>query len=630
MTMSEAAHKVLFSSTLEEKLHIHALDLADESRGPALLKLDRPTRPDELQMSSAKQVPFPKITQIHHERERGVMLHFLANHELLAAELMALVLLKFPDAPNAYRRGVYEAMREEQMHTRMYLRRMEECGVPFGELPLNDYFWKMVSPVQTPLEFVTKLNLTFEQANLDFSYYYAEQFRVAGDLSTATVLEKIYRDEIGHVGHGVHWLREWKNPAESDWKAYHQNLQFPLSPSRAKGLTPFNAKGRQLAGLDQDFIETLQIYEHSRGRTPHLHWFNPHAEEHVAAHLEGRTFHPKKIMANLENDLEMLMLPFCHPDDILLLRNLPRQEHLRKLREGGVPLCQFETCETLDSRKLGGLSPWAWSPDAINDLQPFQEQVTDKSATQAPPTYRSEFFSKRIALPYQRETSSLIRTLSEFEKHLANHPLPLRVKALYACSGRSQFTILNHDEASALTSWAEKQCQAGGFIIEPYYNRLIDFSSLYQKRGSELKFLGFTRGEYTPKGQYQGSIVDLKWGNLFPPEVCSFLAQKTSFLSYYQTELPAQLSQQLSAYEGPLAVDAFLYRENGEMQLRPVVEINLRYSMGRVAHELMHKTGKAGSLKLLKTSDAIPLHGICLNDPETARSHLAIWTPKVI
>lgn len=45
------------------------------------------------------------------------MFHFLTNHELLAAELMALVLLKFPDAPKDYRAGVYEAMREEQMHT---------------------------------------------------------------------------------------------------------------------------------------------------------------------------------------------------------------------------------------------------------------------------------------------------------------------------------------------------------------------------------------------------------------------------------------------------------------------------------------------------------------------------------
>ena len=88
----------------------------------------------------------------------------LANHELLAAELMALVLLKFPDAPKEYRAGVYEAMREEQMHTLMYLRRMKECGIQFGELPVNDYFWRLVSPMKSPMEFVTRLNLTFEQA----------------------------------------------------------------------------------------------------------------------------------------------------------------------------------------------------------------------------------------------------------------------------------------------------------------------------------------------------------------------------------------------------------------------------------------------------------------------------------
>jgi len=118
------------------------------------------------------------------------MLHFLANHELLATELMALVLLKFPDAPKEFRMGVYRTLREEQAHTLMYMRRMKECGLHFGELPVNDYFWRMVSGMEEPIDFVTRLSLTFEQANLDFSKHYATLFRQVGDSSTANVLEK--------------------------------------------------------------------------------------------------------------------------------------------------------------------------------------------------------------------------------------------------------------------------------------------------------------------------------------------------------------------------------------------------------------------------------------------------------
>ena len=55
----------------------------------------------------------------------GRLLHFFANHELLATELMALVLLKFPDAPAAFRKGVLETLKDEQEHTRLYIERMK-------------------------------------------------------------------------------------------------------------------------------------------------------------------------------------------------------------------------------------------------------------------------------------------------------------------------------------------------------------------------------------------------------------------------------------------------------------------------------------------------------------------------
>ena len=111
----------------------------------------------------------PRDSELGNERERGRLLHFLANHELLATELMALVLLKFPDAPEAFRRGVLATLQEEQSHTRMYLKRMKDCGVEFGSFPLSGHFWRVVEPMDCPMDFVSRLSLTFEQANLDYS-----------------------------------------------------------------------------------------------------------------------------------------------------------------------------------------------------------------------------------------------------------------------------------------------------------------------------------------------------------------------------------------------------------------------------------------------------------------------------
>ena len=168
---------------------------------------------------------------------RGRLLHFFANHELLATELMALVLLRFPDAPAAFRRGVLQTLRDEQEHTRLYLARMQACGIQFGELPVSGYFWRAVSGMTSPQDYVAGLSLTFEQANLDFARHFAQGFATVGDAETARLLDQIYRDEIGHVAYGLKWFRRWKQPGQSDWEAFCAQLKFPLSPQRAKGVT---------------------------------------------------------------------------------------------------------------------------------------------------------------------------------------------------------------------------------------------------------------------------------------------------------------------------------------------------------------------------------------------------------
>ena len=75
--------------------------IIDEHPGPALARPAAPGRPAELRFKpqgSGKR-NFPACIDSNEERERGRLLHFFANHELLATELMALVLLRFPEAP---------------------------------------------------------------------------------------------------------------------------------------------------------------------------------------------------------------------------------------------------------------------------------------------------------------------------------------------------------------------------------------------------------------------------------------------------------------------------------------------------------------------------------------------------
>ena len=105
MELRELAEQVLFSTTLEQKLQC-PLNITDQRPGTALIAPATPGRPVQLSFKSrgSGQGEFPGAHRLENEVERGRLLHFFANHELLATELMALALLKFPDAPAAFRR----------------------------------------------------------------------------------------------------------------------------------------------------------------------------------------------------------------------------------------------------------------------------------------------------------------------------------------------------------------------------------------------------------------------------------------------------------------------------------------------------------------------------------------------
>ncbi len=638
------------ATTLEEKLELPPEIAMDDQPGKAWKTPEAPGRPAELRISDkGVRADFPGVNRMDEDSERGKMMHFLCNHELMAAELMALVLLKFPDAPKQYRAGVYEAMREEQMHTLMYMRRMRDCGIEFGELPVNDYFWRLVANMETPMDFVTRLNLTFEQSNLDFSKQYAKLFREVGDGGTAAVLEKIYLDEINHVGHGVKWFRKWKAQGQSDWNAFKTYLQFPLAPAKAKGMAPFNAEGRKLAGLDEDFIRHLAVCEQSRGRTPVVHWFNPNAESYVAAAAGGGNYQPNKMELALEKDLQLVSLALSRKDDLVLVDELPAVSHLESLQLAGFDLPEFATQEDLRERKLGGLRPWAWSPDAVKYLAPLADQVSDSVDFQLQDSVPAEYFSKQMGVKLltalgDRSAGVVIdrENVDELDQQLASlqtiSPAGILLKSDYSNAGRGHRLLVDGKLAEADRRWLESQLKNHGAVVaEPYLNKVCDFSVQYERDAAGcVQLVGMTHVLNDKQGRFLGCRVLPKWASGLAPEVAKFLFSEAKIESLYREQLAEILASQLDGYVGPLGVDAMVYRDlDDRLQLRAVVELNCRVTMGRVALGLMKKSNQAGVYRILRKAalaegeldKMIQAGATCLNDPRQAKAFIGIWQP---
>ena len=693
MELRDFAEQILFATTLEAKLRAPE-DITDERPGTPIVAPAAPGRPAGLRFkpSGSRKGDSPGTHHLEKETERGRLLHFFANHELLATELMALVLLRFPEAPAAFRRGVLQTLRDEQEHTRLYLERMKSCGIEFGQLPVSGYFWRAISGMESPMDFVAGLSLTFEQANLDFARHFARAFAAVGDAESARLLDRIHRDEIAHVASGLKWFRRWKQPGLSDWEAFCRQLKFPLSPQRAKG-PALDVEGRRAAGLDATYIDELNVFSQSKGRTPSVFVFNPLAEGHIA---RGKSFTPARSQAQLARDLENLPQFLCRQDDIVLVERRPSVRFLSAIKQAGFALPEFVEIErsaelplgALTQRKLGGLRPWAWGPDSLQLLEPLFVNVSgeDRAVSQCFNESIAQLYSKAWSAAFLGKVLARLRgtddswlctghdvgvavdTLRDALEAIAairargHHKIV--VKEALGLAGRNAIRLWEPELLGVHRRWMARALDHGRqLVIEPWLEREIDFSVQAEMTPRGLRLCGYTGLFNDPTGQDQANYAAPNHDRRIPASVPALFEEPDDIalrLHRLYTDIFAFLGTDMTraGYLGPVGIDAFVYRDaQGKPRLKPIVEINPRYTMGRLALELMRRAapGSHGLLRLVNRAQLraegftdfaayaahvekhfpLELQGepipriargaLCLNDPACAHVCLAVF-----
>ena len=614
MDIADFARQLLFQSDLALKLQTPAT-LTDERRGHGIGVPKAPARCQALTLKprgSSQQTPFPSLRDLEDPTKRALVLHFFANHELLAMELMALALLRFPEAPAKFRRGLAAVIMEEQQHLRLYKQRMEDLGMGFGAVPVNRFFWDVMAGTPSPLIFITQMALTLEQANLDYSKHFLNLFRQLGDTVTADILDVVYQDETSHVAHGVTWFNAWRpSDGSSDWQAYSKLLPPPLTPARAKGIG-FHPEARRSAGLSDEFIQELQVYAHSKGRPPNVYWFNPGCEDEAWAGITGQAARPEaKAVQQIRADLAGLMAFVATPQDVVLVQTRPQVEFLAGLQQLGFALPQFALdARELRGRLLGRFVPWGQSAAAQDFAQGMDLQWQTDIAAAPDGRLFAKTWSKELSLEAGFEPGGmkgggsvcreLIATEQTIEALLAHGTVV--VKAPYGTAGRGMLRVLAKDGVTTeqrrwFTGVLTRQ---GALIVEPWRQRVADFSLQINVANGERAEVGLTRFITNDRGQYTGHILGRKLDGLDPDLV----------RAYSEGDFPGIMSRvartvgdKLAAagYSGPAGIDALVYRGQGQgsYHLYPLVEVNPRLTMGRVAIALDRRVHAAAKCRWL-------------------------------
>lgn len=661
MELADYAAQILFGTVLEDKLACPDTLVDSGGRHTGCLP-DWPGRPKGLglcESQTPEAVAFPKLSAFELDHVRGQVLHFFANHELLALEIMALVLLKFPDAPRAFRRGLAQTMKDEQRHLALYLEHMERLGVGFGDVPVGGYFWRVLKSVDSPYAFTAQMGLTFEQANLDFALHYERVFRAVGDEQTASVMQQVFQDEIRHVRHGLQWFRHWKPRDQSDWDAFRLSLPFPLSPARAKGQA-FSVEARALVGFDEEFTREMARFNQSKGRPPRVLVYNPAQELEVG--VGGLSYTQSAVLAEIARDLEPLMLLLASTDDVVALRH-PLSGQLRDgLAQAGIPVPETTIFETRArrvqwrrGRKCAGLLAWGASPlvelvrsrliedstadgeecsggtrrqkqgggDAPSGLlwKPDWKNLVSKVAivefqTMFPPLRGPVALhcvapsspEQSLPEPMHQSCARLITCLED----LFNASCSLFsegntyavLKAPFGSSGRNQMRIGPGSLDTHQASWIKKQLSLfGALVAEPWRKVEAEFSwQASIERDGRVHHLGMVRNISSANGQYLASCAGkLLFG--LPPDVKSFLyaVSAQERLKEVASCLGARLFEE--GYTGPFGVDSYVYREpSGALCLQRISELNLRHTMGRLALQAK-RHAQAGRVVILALPD---------------------------
>jgi uncharacterized ferritin-like protein (DUF455 family) len=543
---------------------------------------DVPARDGLLGDRSALDSGFPKLSELRvSQSARGRLLHYFANHELLAIETMALTLLKFPDAPEEFRRGLFRTLQDEQRHLRAYVTRMEAYGVGLGAVPLNLYFWESLKAVRTPLEFVAGMSLTFEQANLDFAYEFSRFFeQELSDDQTANLLREVHDDEVRHVGHGWKWFQKWKNPdAGSDYEAYQGSLTFPLTPRRARGTRLFSTDSRILAGLDPGFIREMKVAGGSRGQIPDLFWFNPACEWECSG---GRV---SAAMEQKIADFEPLVAWLGKEEDVILSANKPDLNFLEQVHaiRGILPEWVPEARHLGRVPMFKNFRPWGHSPESFRVAEALGPRF------QAPPRFAQaslkDWYSKGYWKRMLGTPGAVIRTEEDLVSWIAqtveSSGCEWILKSESGLSGRGHQRVI----APTIEFLRNRLKRSGSFVIEPFYEKIADFSVQYEWTDTGELLQGQPRIFFTdPSGfSYRGSCLGSKG---LPEE--SLLEKILSVEADWRpVHLRAAEVLRSGGFHGNFGIDCLWAKDEGKAgRVVPVIEVNVRNTMGRVAIEI--------------------------------------------
>jgi uncharacterized ferritin-like protein (DUF455 family) len=135
-------------------------------------------------------------------------LHRQMNEEINGLEISARNLVDFPNADWELRMAMARQCWDEARHFQMFRRCLERRGGWFGEYPVLNFQFRIVTHIDSLVGRLAVQNRSFEAAGIDAINNEVEASRQAGDEDLTELFDAQLADEVQHVRYANVWVKQ--------------------------------------------------------------------------------------------------------------------------------------------------------------------------------------------------------------------------------------------------------------------------------------------------------------------------------------------------------------------------------------------------------------------------------------
>ena len=345
-----------------------------------------------------------------------------------------------------------------------------------------------------------------------------------------------------------------------------------------------------------------------------LYYFNP---DHDLALANGSAhFQAPESATAFADDLSLLPCWFAEEvaSEVLSDQEFSDDINVLGLDVATIPLFSKDKIEEFK------VEPWGWDLSVrkffLNNgvsekLLPTVEKIDEykRLAHRRLTIAAMNYLREKLAYPASLPQSAVeLTTMAEVNAFALKHK-EVVFKAPWSGSGKGVFWS-SGPLTPSLSGWCKRVIEKQGVVMgEIAYDRVQDFAMEFKVGRGDVAFAGyslfFTEGSGIYRGNYLLSNEDIK------AELTKWVSN--DYLDWIQAELTNFLRENVAkVYNGFVGVDMFVYRETNiggegsvEYRVNPVVEFNLRMTMGMVARVIYDRCVQKGARGMF-TIDHLP------------------------